>query len=1158
MTHPVRTWRLAAVAVLTLGAFACSETSTDLVDVDGPITAPLLSEIDLSNTAGGQETVNDAIWTFPVPFNVGTGQINPFLSVQNDPNEEGFNTDGALPLDTKRPNFTNALPLNFVPTIEGPGGVGLFREIILDANESNSEPDALFSIDRFDLWLCNDAGAATYTTRSQFQSNADCALVYDIDDDVGGNDVDYIKATDAVTSGSGLDLDYQILIPEANFIAAAASVGADLSGCAYQGIEADPCGAFLILDVRMGFQGGDLITGATFEETSTIKRPYVTVDKTAETSFTREHLWTITKDHNDADSLIALFDGQNQDVEYTLVIDETVMESDFIVEGTITVDNPSSDDVTVDSIIDEFNGGELPVDCGVSFPYLLEAGETLECTYESADLGSAIDGTNTVSVFAQGLGVNQGTAAVSFASATITEIDPEVKVLDDWSEFVDQNDGDAQDDSGAGDDGMIVVDDDATFTYTVNFECAADEGQQPNTAEIRSTDDNALLDDDDELITVSCGNVTVEKDVTANLEEDFQWMIQKSHSDADSTLNLFTGDDADVKYTLQITKMSAQQVHNVFGDIVITNTADIDKTGVVAIDCVEGSDDGGTTWMALAPCDTINVGTVGANSADTVSYDIEYDPTGKTSFRNRVVIEMGGMVIDDDTQPFTPATEDDDPGNDSVRVWDDWSEFGGPMTIDTDSMFMYTVNFQCDADEGANPNTAWITPLASADTLDSDDELITVVCHDLAVSKTVETEFKRRYDWSIDKMLLTDMLTNYDAMTNTATVSPDQVLTPKFQFELDATSEDYDFSVSGEIKVVNPNPDLPATVDVSDELSDMTGLSVDCGDGDGLAETIAAADSITCSYSGDLGSDFDGTNKATAELENVSVDYLGVATPNGGTQTYMSGNETVDFGDPSMVIDECVDVVDEFSDVTGLGALDETHNLGRFCAEQGDEPDASDVVSLPHLFPEPPLEVVLQLDDTRCGLNEFSNTVVATEIDNLTERDDTEGFFVDVVCEEGCTLTQGYWKTHNPLFWGGASKKADPTWEDLGDVDGDLAVEGAGEEFYGNGFTYFDAMWTAPSGNMYWQLARQFIAATLNSFNASTTPEVDAALAAADVFFSTYSPAAAAGLPDEDPGTPGVIDSREEIVAAAGLLASYNEGDIGPGHCTEDDESAED
>ncbi|MEN8374357.1 MAG: hypothetical protein ABFS34_02795 [Gemmatimonadota bacterium] len=1128
MTEFMRTWRLAALAGLAVAVAACSETATDVITpIDGP--TPQLAEIDLSNTAGDSIVVNDALWTFPVPFNVGTGLINPFLSVQNNPNEEGFNTDDSpLPLDDTRPNFTNALPLNFVPIIES--SVGLAREIILDANESNSEPDALFSIDRFDLWMCDDAGAPAYDDRSDFQSNASCELVYDIDDDIGGSDVDHIKATDAVTSGSGLDLDYQILIPEANFLAAAAAIPADISGCAFQGIDATPCGIFLVLDVRMGFQGGDLTTGATFEEMSTIKRPFVEVTKTADPSLDRDHMWEIVKsvdiDQHD------LFTGDSAKSKYTVEVNWLgSVDSNWAVSGNIVIKNPSDSDVGVEGVADTITPGDIPVTpvCGVTFPVTVAAGDSLVCTY-TASLPDGTNRTNTAFVDLVDVGVGMGSTAIDFASATITEMDDSVNITDSFE----------------GPLGSAVADT-AMFMYDRWFVCDGDEGMHENVAEIIET-----MQADTANVTVNCGNVTVTKTATANLEEDFQWDITKSHSDADSTLNLFKGDDGDVKYTLNVTKMSASQVHSVAGEIVIVNTATIDKTAVDVIDCVQGSDDGGTSWMDLA-CDTVAMGiTISAEDTDTLDYDIEFDPTGKTSFQNVVDIEMGGMVIDSDTAGFALATMDDDPGNDEVTIEDDFSEFlENGDTISSDTMFMYTVNFACDADEGMHPNTAAILSF-SGDTVASDDELMEVVCHDLTVSKTVDTDFKRRYDWDVDKELLTDMLVNF--VNDTATVVPGQILTPKFEFTVDTTGvEDFGFFVSGDIKVVNPNPDLPATVDVSDELSDMMGLTVDCGDGDGLDETIAAGDSISCAYSDSLSGDFDGTNKATAELENNSFDKDGVPTPS-GTTTFMSSAETVDFGDPSMIIDECVDVEDIFQDVNAMTA--DTTDLGRFCVEQGDEPDASDVVALPHTFPASPHEVVIQLDDTRCGVNEFTNTVTATEIDNSTQHTDTELFWVNVVCEEGCTLTQGYWKTHNDWFWGGASNKADSTWFEIGDVDGDMASEGHAEDFFLSGTSWFGAMWTAPKGNMYWQLARQWIAATLNDFNAATTPEVDDALAAGYVFFSTYTPAQAKALPKQDPGTPGVIDSRAEIVAAMSLLTDYNEGLIGPGHCTEDDESA--
>jgi hypothetical protein len=50
---------------------------------------------------------------------------------------------------------------------------------------------------------------------------------------------------------------------------------------------------------------------------------------------------------------------------------------------------------------------------------------------------------------------------------------------------------------------------------------------------------------------------------------------------------------------------------------------------------------------------------------------------------------------------------------------------------------------------------------------------------------------------------------------------------------------------------------------------------------------------------------------------------------------------------------------------------------------------------------------------------------------------------------------------------------------------------------------------------------------------AGTTPAVDTALASAEAYFT----ASGSGL------------TRSQVIALAGVLASYNEGDIGPGHC---------
>jgi len=99
---------------------------------------------------------------------------------------------------------------------------------------------------------------------------------------------------------------------------------------------------------------------------------------------------------------------------------------------------------------------------------------------------------------------------------------------------------------------------------------------------------------------------------------------------------------------------------------------------------------------------------------------------------------------------------------------------------------------------------------------------------------------------------------------------------------------------------------------------------------------------------------------------------------------------------------------------------------------------------------------------------------------------------VHVPCEEGCTLTQGYWKTHAGIR--PARAPYDDTWNLIG-------AQGANTLFYLSGISYYDVLREPPRGNVYYILARQFIAARLNTLNgASTTPEADAALAEAELF----------------------------------------------------------
>lgn len=150
---------------------------------------------------------------------------------------------------------------------------------------------------------------------------------------------------------------------------------------------------------------------------------------------------------------------------------------------------------------------------------------------------------------------------------------------------------------------------------------------------------------------------------------------------------------------------------------------------------------------------------------------------------------------------------------------------------------------------------------------------------------------------------------------------------------------------------------------------------------------------------------------------------------------------------------------------------------------------------------------------------------------------DTHSIRVDVQCETGCTLTQGYWKTHSKY---GPASKPDATWN--------LLPGGAGPDtvFFTSGASWYQVFRTPPAGgNAYYSLAHQYMAARLNLLDGASAPAaVSSAIATATGLFGTYTPAQIGALSGKDA-------LRKQFVALAGTLGSYNEGLIGPGHCDE-------
>ena len=93
-----------------------------------------------------------------------------------------------------------------------------------------------------------------------------------------------------------------------------------------------------------------------------------------------------------------------------------------------------------------------------------------------------------------------------------------------------------------------------------------------------------------------------------------------------------------------------------------------------------------------------------------------------------------------------------------------------------------------------------------------------------------------------------------------------------------------------------------------------------------------------------------------------------------------------------------------------------------------------------------------------------------------------------------------------------------------------------------SGLTYHQAMSTPSAGNAYFILAPQYAAAVLNGLNgASVPPDVQSAMGQAAALF--------AGQGSNDT-TLSKVETKVATSLAA-TLGAYNNGLLGPGHCTE-------
>ncbi len=575
--------------------------------------------------------------------------------------------------------------------------------------------------------------------------------------------------------------------------------------------------------------------------------------------------------------------------------------------------------------------------------------------------------------------------------------------------------------------------------------------------------------------------VKVTKDAQTSFTRTYQWTIDKSVSPQAWTL--FTGDSGTSMYTVGVQRTGyTDSDWAVTGTITIYNpsplTATVESVADVVSPGITAAVDCGVSFpYALAGGDTLEC-----------SYQSAL-PDGSNRINTATAAASGTVGGGSGTAAVefgAPTTE----VNASITVND---SNGGSWSFGDTGSVSYQRTFTCNGDQGVHGNTATIVQTGQ-----SDSASVAVQCYDLQVTKTARTSLTRTWDWTINK----------SADQTNLTLTPGQQFLVNYTVSVSASSSDSEWAAHGTITVVNPNPSHGALLSSVADLAGTIAGNVDCGVS--FPYLLPAGGTLSCTYTADLPSAATRTNKGTATLQNFSYAPDGTGTPS-GTSDY-SGTATIDFSGAAVSkVDECIDVKDNLQG--NLGTVCENAAPGSFTYSRYVGPFAS---------------------PGQCGNQEVKNTASFIAGDTGATGESSWTVNADVVCNQGCTLTQGYWKTHSRK----GPAPYDDTWAQLGASQEDTI-------FFLSGKTFYQVLWTAPAGNAYYILADQYIAASLNVLNGATTPaEVQSALNEATTLFQTWTPAQVGAQK-------GTQQPRKRMLELAGLLDMYNNGLIGPGHCSE-------
>jgi hypothetical protein len=462
---------------------------------------------------------------------------------------------------------------------------------------------------------------------------------------------------------------------------------------------------------------------------------------------------------------------------------------------------------------------DATVDCGVTFPLTLSAGETLECTYTALP-ASPDDGVNEATAIIESLDGSpshfSGTADLAFIENLIGY---------DSGTLADDRFGYSQ-----------MISGDLSVPFPESFTCPADASLYANGSYSFQEVNEATLNGNIGLSASATVDVTCtlqplvpNKTAAGTYDRTVTWTLDKS-VDVDSHTGSAGEAAGTSNWTVVADKTEVSDNYQVTGSISVYNPAAIPQAFTVS----DVLNDGTVTSVT---CDTDTVPAGG-----TVDCTYTASPADDSATLNTATVSATGNP--DQTATADLAFTENLIGYDSGTLSDD-NEFNpnAPTVISGDTTWTYAQTFTCSSDQADYTNGSYSFEVPNTATLNdninlSATENVTVTCtlQPLVPTKDATASYDERHTWDVEKSVDVESQSGY----------PGDELEWTWTVGVSETSVDENFAVTGNISIYNPAAVAQSVTSVADALNDGTVATVECGAS--FPIEIAPLGTLTCTY----------------------------------------------------------------------------------------------------------------------------------------------------------------------------------------------------------------------------------------------------------------------------------------------------------------------